>query len=187
MESITFMENVLEGIQKQDSEALNKAMELYGDKLLKVASVYLKDDNLACDIVQKVFIKLYNRIDQFENRSSLYTWLYRITINECKSELRSWNFRNIFYTNKLPTRKSDQNIEQNVLDKETRVELYQQILKLDIKYRMVIHFYYYEDLSIKEISSILETNENTIKTRLYRGRKKLKEFLTAKEGGSYER
>lgn len=185
MERTTYMDDIVEGLQEHDSDALREAMNVYGDKLLRLATTYVKDENMAVDIVQQVFIKLYYKIEQFDNRSSLYTWLYRITINQCKSKLRTWSFRNIFFTDKLPEQKTESNVENIVVDNETSDELYQGILRLDPKYRLVIVLYYYHDFQIDEIANILETNENTIKTRLFRARKKLKKTLNSK-GGYYE-
>ena len=185
MEDVINMDSIVQRLKTKDDTALAEIMDLYGDDLMRLATAYMKDEALAADIVQQVFIKLYYRIDQFENKSSIYTWLYRITVNQCKTKLKSWSFRNIFFTDDLPERNADSNVEKDILDNELEDELYKEILKLDLKYRIVIILYYYHELKISEIAEILDSNENTIKTRLYRGRNKLKDFLTNKKGGYF--
>ncbi len=184
MEEVYCMENLLERLHTKDTYALRDAMRIYGDRLLKVAYVYLKDAEMAKDVVQTVFIKLYYKIDQFKDQSSLYTWLYRITVNECKTKLRSWSFRKIFFTDNLPEVKIQADIAEKVVRDETRDEIYNLILKMDVKYRMVILFFYYYDYSIKEIAEIMGMKEATVKTRLHRGKKILKDHLT-KRGGEF--
>ena len=177
MEEVVNMDEIIQRLKKRDDKALKEIMDSYGDSLLRLATAYMKDESLAADIVQQVFIKLYYRIDQFKNNSSLYTWLYRITINECKSQLNSWSFRKIFFTNELPEEKAKANVENNILENELEDEIYNEILKLEVKYRIPIILHYYQELKIKEIAEILDSNENTIKTRLYRARNKLKNYL----------
>lgn len=175
-------------LKEKNKDALEKIIDCYGDKLLKTAYTYMKNEAKAKDIVQKVFIKLYYKINMFREKSSLYTWLYRITINECKSRLRKWSYKNIFYSNKVTEisdmKKSEsgyENMPENrVLEKEKKNEVYQIILNLKAKYRIVIVLYYYHELKIKEIAEIVEEKEATIKTRLFRARKKLKKILSEK-------
>ncbi|MFW6030360.1 MAG: sigma-70 family RNA polymerase sigma factor [Halanaerobiales bacterium] len=186
MENPTYMKELVDGLQQQDTDALEEVMNLYGDKLLRLAIVYMKDYNLAVDIVQQVFIKLYYHIGQFKDQSSLYTWLYRITINECKSKIRSWSFRKLLFTDNLLEKGKTKNIEEDFIKEESKKELFQEILKLKDKYRLVIVLFYYYDFKINEIAEILETNDNTIKTRLFRGRKLLKNFLIKNKEEYYE-
>ena len=175
-------------LKEKDTTALARVIDRYGDRLMKTAYTYCKDYHLARDVVQNVFIKLYYKIDMFEERSSLYTWLHRITVNECKSKVRKWSFRNIFYRDNMrdisDSREEVARAEKPeavVIDNEKREQIYEQVMALRRKYRMVVYYYYYQDFSVKETAEILGEKEATIKTRLFRARKKLKKMLTGRE------
>lgn len=147
-------------------ENITDTIEKYSDTLFKVALSYTKDKATAEDILQDVLIKYMTGPTEFHDEEHKKAWLLRVTINECKKFFRSiWNVRKIpledIYTFEEPERHA----------------VFYAVMELPVKYRIIIHFYYYEELSVKEISKILKLNENTITSRLYRGRKILKEVL----------
>ncbi|WP_317987114.1 sigma factor [Sutcliffiella rhizosphaerae] len=83
-------DNVNEG---EKNHLLEKVMLEFGDQHARLAYSYVKDKETAKYIVQNVFVKCYTKLNEFRHESSLKTWLYRITINECKDYLKSWNYR----------------------------------------------------------------------------------------------
>lgn len=99
---------------------------------------------------------------EFQSEEHKKAWLIRVTINCSKTILNS-SF--IKHRTEL-----DENLS---FETPERHDIYYAVLKLPIKYKTVVHLYYYENYSIKEISNILRTNENTIKSRLARARKQL--------------
>lgn len=140
---------------------------LYKNDIYRLAFSYIGNYSDADDITQSVFIKLYKNISKFDNKISVKKWLFKVTINECKSLfLSSWykkirpltNKEDVIYENK----------DDSILDA---------LLQLPRKYRLVIYFYYYEEYKIKEIAKILKMNENTIKTNLRRAKEMLKKIL----------
>ncbi|WP_371018815.1 sigma-70 family RNA polymerase sigma factor [Pseudalkalibacillus sp. JSM 102089] len=160
-------------------ELLVDLMEEYGDMVLRVAYTYVKERQLAEDISQEVFIRCYQSLQSFENRSSYKTWIYRITVNNCKDYVKSWSFRNLFPKSIIETeneRKMNSPSSQ-MEQKEENNELFEKVLNLSVKLREVIIFYYYEDLSIEEISDVIKVKPNTIKSRLRRARISLKEQI----------
>ncbi|MED3997018.1 sigma-70 family RNA polymerase sigma factor [Peribacillus frigoritolerans] len=161
---------------------LETIMEQYGDMVVRLAYTYVKQKTLAEDIAQEVFISCYQHMDKFRNQSSVKTWIYRITVNKCKDELKSWSFKNLFYTDLISSffKNGTNTTELKLLDLEENRWISKIILSLPLKLREVIILYYYEDLSILEIADLLNVNENTIKTRLYRARNLLKSIF--KEG-----
>lgn len=169
-------------IQNKD-DWLETIMNEYGEKLTRLAFNYLKDWGKAEDIVQDVFLTCYNHFDDVNNIISYKAWIYRITINRCKDVLKSSFFKNVIFDNKFihfyqsreltPELNAVKNSEEYILSKS--------ILSLPIKFREVIILFYYEELSILEISELLLLNTNTIKTRLSRGRAMLKELIERTE------
>jgi RNA polymerase sigma-70 factor, ECF subfamily len=158
---------------------LEELIETYGNKVLKLSFTYVKDQRVAEDITQEVFIKCYQNWEKFRGESSIKTWVYSITINTCKDYLKSWSFRNLLFHDFTPKQKDmkDHVLEQ-VLERSQKKELADAVLHLPVKYREVMILFYYENYRVDEISAILNINENTIRTRLKRG----KELLVKKLG-----
>ena len=146
--------------------------------LLRIAFLYVKDWPAAEDIVQDVFISYYEKFEQFEERSSLKTYLSKITVNKCKDYLKSWRYRMQILTNSFTTK--PKNIPNRLILQDEKMELADAVLQLPLKYREVIFYYYFEELSIIEVANQLNLSDNTIKTRLRKARVLLKEKL--KEG-----
>ncbi|WP_409276281.1 sigma-70 family RNA polymerase sigma factor [Neobacillus sp. SCS-31] len=154
-------------------------MDLYGDRLTKLSFTYTKDWGLAEDIVQEVFIICYKEYENITKIVSLKGWLFTITINKCKDLIRSSFFKRVF-TNPdllLHAKSPELSPEMALLKSNEEAILSSCVLALPINYREVITLFYYEELSIEEISEILKLNSNTIKTRMKRARMKLKSLL----------
>ncbi len=154
-------------------------MDQYGDRLTKLSYNYTKDWNLAEDIVQEVFITCYKEYENLDGIVSFQAWIFRITINRCKDLLKSSFFKRVFINSSFLTmsKTTEPSPEMTALKKSEEVLLSECVLALPVKYREVITLYYYEELSIQEISEILKMNGNTIKTRLNRARQKLKALM----------
>lgn len=138
----------------------------------------MKDWQVAEDIVQDTFLSYYMKFEQFEERASLKTYLVRIVINKCKDYLKSWKYRKLLLTNQFFTLKKDR---AHVIQQEERLDIANAVLNLPIPLREVIIHYYYEELSVLEVATILSLFDNTVKTRLRRARHLLKQRLTVAE------
>jgi len=162
-----------------DREALlEQWMQEYGTRILHLAFFYLKDRQLAEDVTQEVFLKAYQSMDEFRGESAVYTWLYRIAVNLCRDRLRSPWWRRIFLPGELPVVRGGEAPDEAALEAVRNQEILRHVLSLPLPYREIVMFYYYEDLSTSEIAQITGLPENTVKTRLHRARKQLKEILS---------
>ena len=155
---------------------LKEIMNLYTEPLLRLAYYYVKDTQIAEDIVQEVFIKMYNSQTNYEERGELKAYLYKMTSNKSKDYLKSWSYRNVQLQNKIFTSASKIEVDE-LVRKDEQTIIGDAILELPIKYREVLIYYYFNDMKISEIASILSTSESTIKTRLGRGKELLKNKL----------
>lgn len=154
---------------------IRQAISTYGDTVYKIAFAYCKSHADAEDIYQDVFTKYLQQTKLFESDTHEKAWLIRVTINCSKSLLRSsWHKRIIPLTDN-PT---------EAVYTEDGNDLLEAVLTLPVKYREVIHLYYYEGYSTKELATILARRETTIRTQLQRGRDLLR--LKLKEDLSYE-
>lgn len=148
---------------------IDQVFERYKDRIFAIGFNYFKNSIDADDVVQETFYKLYKSGKDFENEEHLRNWLIRVAVNECKRvTLSSW------FKKKEPLEDYAKTLVWN--DPEES-ELFLAVLSLPKKYRTVIHLYYYEDYSIKEIALLLGISHTAVSTQLLRGRKKLKEKL----------
>lgn len=168
--------------QQSKQELLTDLMERHGDMVLRIAYTYSKDRARAEDLAQEVFIRCYHSLDSFEERSTYQTWLYRIAVNHCKDYVKSWAFRNLIPSSVLPERTEQEgsSVMTEVIQNEDKKALFDQVLKMSVKYREVVILYYYEDLSVDEVASVIGCKSNTVKSRLRRARNRLKQLV---EGG----
>ncbi len=152
-------------------------MNSYGDDVLRIAYIYLKDKYLAEDVFQEVFIKIYKNFSKFGKKSSEKTWIMSITMNACRDILRNSWFKKVFMLNDTDSTSlvdSYMNIDDKVVDKIQCEKLLNEVMNLPHKYKEPILLYYYEELSTADISKILKVPEGTIRNRLFRARKILK-------------
>lgn len=141
----------------------------YMDTIFRVAFSYMKSREDADDITQNVLIKLYQTDAAFESESHLKHWLIRVTINECKSAFRSlWR----------KTENIDDYADTLAMPSREHSDLFQAVMGLPMKYRVVIYLFYYEGYSTAEIARMLDIAEPTVRTHLFRGRQRLKKVLT---------
>ena len=157
---------------------VERLIEDYGQDVLKIAYLYVKDQQLAEDIFQEVFYKVMKNYHKFEHLSSEKTWLIRITINTCKDLLRTSWLRRVTTFGTLEAQNQTQ-YEQpfDMTQSESNNELYEMIMKLPQRYKEVILLFYYEDFSYDEMAKILNIPKGTVQSRLARGREKLKKMM----------
>uniref|UniRef100_UPI00403F86CD RNA polymerase sigma factor n=1 Tax=Paenibacillus sp. FSL R5-0470 TaxID=2921641 RepID=UPI00403F86CD len=178
--------NIIERIKAKDESALRLLMDDYGDMLLRTACLLLKDRQSAEEAVQDTFIQAYAKMNQLQDPERLRAWLIRIVVNRCRMKQRTWSWRNIFPSGGSELQASDDagftaGAEELFMVEWHNVRLAEFIRNLDYVYRECLTLYYFHEMSIREISEQLNTPENTIKSRLVRGRTLLKKMLE-KEG-----
>lgn len=157
----------------------NELIDQHADLVYRIALLHTKNKSDADDIFQEVFLRLVKYIHTLKDEEHAKYWLMRVTINCSKSHFTSAWRRNTVLYEKESDIQSDYEI-QNSYEMQTQEDkelIYYAVKNLPQKYRSVIHLFYYEQLSIKEISAILHRKESTVKAQLSRGRNLLKEVL----------
>lgn len=162
---------------------LEEIMIEYGNELVRLAFSYVKDTEIAKDMVQNTFIKCYKNLDSFRNEAQIKTWIYRITINECKDYLKSWNYKMVQVKSFMneTARSISPSVEKTVIDKYNSEEMKDTIFSIPKVYREVVFLYYYESLNSEEIATVLDIPVNTVKTRLRRAKQKLQSMIKEEE------
>jgi RNA polymerase sigma-70 factor (ECF subfamily) len=169
-------------VQARDEMAFREVVERYQSKVFSIIFGILRNRNDAEDIAQQVFAKVYFSIKNFDFRSSLLTWIYKITVNECYDYLRKKRVRKLVYESDF-SQEDAQRMEASEpavdgsVPADTRLAQRDLILKLLSKVseeeRSLILLKEVEGHSVEELAGMTGLNENTIKVKLFRTRQKL--------------
>lgn len=169
-------------IQAGDEIAFRELVDRYQTKVLSIVHGILRNHNDAEDIAQQVFAKVYFSIKNFDSRSSLLTWIYKITVNECYDYLRKKKVRKLVYESDFSEEESlrmdnsqsgaDQRpgIDMNLERRDIVLKL---LSKINDDERNLMLLKEVEGHSVEELASMTGLNENTIKVKLFRTRQKL--------------
>ena len=166
-----------------DPSAFNRLMEAHEKRMYAVALRMCANREDAQDCLQEAMLRVFRAIGGFKGQSSFSTWVYRITMNTCLDELRKKkNKQNTSLDNLLDqgwAPSDGQNVpEREAMLSETRRQLQSAISELPEDMRAAIVLRDIHGLAYDEIAGALDTNVGTIKSRISRGREKLREKLT---------
>lgn len=142
----------------------------YKDHIFAIGFNYFKNPSDADDVVQETFFKLLRCGKDFESEEHVRNWLITVAVNECKRvTLSTWFKRKV---------NIDDYAKTLIFEEPEESMLFEAVMQLPKKYRQVMHLYYYEDYSVREISKLLGASETAVSTQLLRGRQKIKKILT---------
>lgn len=139
------------------------------DKMYRLAYSYAKNQQYAEDILDESVVRAIASIDSLKNIDYLGTWFYRIIINTANTYLKKQS--KIIYIDEAIENTSSYN------DKYDDTDLYNAVMNLKEQYRIIIILRFYEDMTLEKISMILNENINTVKTRLYKALKLLRQNI----------
>ena len=150
------------------NEQFSCLVNKYIDTVYRIALNYLKSHPDAEDVCQNVFLALLTQKKAFQNDDHLRNWLIRVTINECKKQLRSpWH-----------RRESLENHVPSIPFSDSRYsDLYFSVMALPVHYRVPVYLHYYEGYSTDEVGKLLSLPGATVRTRIRRARQLLQKEL----------
>ena len=156
------------------TDSVREMIEKYSDMVYRLAFSLMKNKYDADDIYQEVFVQYISKEPKFDGEEYAKAWFLRVTVNLCKNWWKSAWYRKVcsIWEGEVLMR-SDESVEKW----EERYPIVEQIRKLPKKYKLVIHLFYYEEMSVKEIAKLLQLKESNVRARLTRARQKLKEPL----------
>lgn len=139
-------------------------------RVYRICLFSLKNKEDAEDASQDVFIKYIKKQPKLENLEHEKAWFIKVSRNQCKDYFKLfWNRNRRELSIDFPASSSG--------DKATQIDLITELMKMPNKFGITLYLYYYEDYSVKEISKLIHEKESTVQSRLYHGRKKLKNIL----------
>ena len=171
--------DLIDRVKAGDGDAY---MELVGDyriRLYRKASSLLGDPEDAEDVLQDALMTAYKALPRFRGESGIYTWLYRIVVNKCRDFQRS---RKSGKPDSLEIYEPILSDDRISVEKKHELSddagyLIEKIKGLDVKYRQILLYRYYDDLSYEEIAGLIEVNIGTVKSRLFKARELLKRSI----------
>lgn len=161
---------------------LQEKIDRYSDMLFKIAYVRLMNMHDAEDVVQDVFYRYLQRREGFTDEEHEKAWLIKVTLNACRKIWRSaWNRHRsdeeVVINESFPVEESVQGPEDSTIAAEDSRILLEIVKSLPAKYRDVIHLFYYEEMSVKEIARVTGRKDSTVTSQLTRARDILRKRL----------
>ena len=172
-DDIYYIEKVLAG----QSQYYSYIVERYQDIVFSIALKVLRNREDAEEMAQETFIKVYKSLGSFKGKAKFSTWIYRITYNNCISELRK---KKIYFASTDEVEIKDESEELNLdgIPEENRARVIKEAMEQlpEEEYTLVL-LYYFEEQTIEEISRVTKLSESNTKVKLFRARKKLYTIL----------
>jgi len=198
--ALTADQDLLARLQSGDERALADLADAYSSKIYQLAFRYLRNKEDAEEITQDVLFKVYRKVDAFRGDAQLSSWIYRITFNAAMSRLRTARYQRTQAEDRraaaaadedgsnLPARTPDvadwsDMADERVLRSQLRKRVFSAILALPAIYRAPVMLRDIQGMSTEEASAMLRVKDQTLKSRLHRGRLILRKQLADFAGG----
>jgi RNA polymerase sigma-70 factor (ECF subfamily) len=191
-------DTLLERLQNGDGQALSDLIDAYGAKIYQLAFRYLRNKEDAEEVAQDVLFKVHRKVGEFRGDSALSSWIYRITFNAAMSRLRSGEYKRAQEEQRLAllNEREDQDsrprfepadlsemADEQLFKAQLRKRMFSAILALPVIYRAPVMLRDIQGMSTEEASAVLHVKDQTLKSRLHRGRLILRKQLADFAGG----
>ena len=181
--------NLVDRLKAHDPAAVEDLSASFGAKIYQLAFRYMKNREDAQEVTQDVLLKVSQKIDAFRGDAALSSWIYRITFNAAMSRLREFKQSLPSPPERVPYEEGSQPVRREVVDwspladeavlrSEMRKALVQALREMPVLYRTPVILRDVQGLSTEEASAVLHVKEQTLKSRLHRGRLMLRGHLS---------
>jgi RNA polymerase sigma factor (sigma-70 family) len=173
--------DIIHEILNGNKEKYALLMRKYNQRLYRICKGYLNDEDEIENVMQDTYVKAYQKLNTFENRSQFFTWLTRIAINECLQHLRRTGKMHLIDTNEekndIMNTPDNNDPEKQSLNNELKSLLELAIARLPEKYRAVFIMREIEKMSVEETSEAMEITGSNVKIRLNRAKEMLRNTI----------
>ena len=191
-------EGLLERLQRGDDQALTELIDTYGTKIYQLAFRYLRNKEDAEEVAQDVLFKVHRKVGEFRGDAALSSWIYRITFNAAMSRLRSGSYQRAQEEQRRADASEHPDMEERprrepvdwsemadeqLFKAQLRRRMFSAILALPAIYRAPVMLRDIQGMSTEEASAMLHVKDQTLKSRLHRGRLILRKQLADFAGG----
>jgi RNA polymerase sigma-70 factor (ECF subfamily) len=191
-------DDLLTRLQQGDEQALSDLADAYGAKIYQLAFRYLRNHEDAEEVTQDVLYKVFRKVAEFRGDAALSSWIYRITFNSAMSRLRSASYQRTQDEQRAPASPDGEDTvaaslheiadwsnmaDEHLLRSQLRRRLIRAVLALPAIYRAPVVLRDLQGMSTEEASAMLRVKDQTLKSRLHRGRLILRKQLADFAGG----
>ncbi|WP_042347320.1 RNA polymerase sigma factor [Bacillus massiliigorillae] len=176
-----WIQSILSGDKQAYSHIINKYKNLLYATILRMTN----NQQDAQDLVQEVFIKVYQQLDKYDQKGEFSGWLYRVAINHCMDEFRKKRYKMKRVELDTDAMVNTKHPEVIYLKKERERQLERLIQTLSEDERIIILLRYVNDLSYNEISNLLSVPISMVRNKLHRAKQKMRNTLQG-EGGLFD-
>jgi RNA polymerase sigma factor (sigma-70 family) len=180
-EESQWIEEVLSGNKQAYAQIINK----YKNPLYATILRMTGNQQDAADLVQEAFIKIYHQLGKFDGKGSFSSWIYRVAINHCMDEFRKKRYKMERVEIKEEDFMDSHHPEVIFLKKEKHRQLEKLIAVLPEEERMILLMRYVNELSYNEIGELMSLPLSTVRNKLHRAKKKLRETIEGEKGGYF--
>lgn len=177
-------DNVIEAFRNGDSEAFERIYDRFHKHVYRLAYQYFNRDDMAKDIVQETFLKVYKYRKSLKSSNSIFSWIHRIAYTTCVAEYRKNNKDSIDHTQESLSEFTDnlkderiKNSIQQVQEADAKAAVIEILSTMKKEWRIVAYLRFFEELSIKEISEITDSSVGTVSAQIKRIKEALSEQL----------
>jgi RNA polymerase sigma-70 factor (ECF subfamily) len=173
----THDQELVESCRKGDRAALAVLITRYQRPLFNAAYRVLGNTEDACDVTQAVFLKVAERLDDYDPRSKFFSWIYRITLNEAIDVLRRNRRQEPLEDETVLPAAENSNPEACYYHGEIAERIQRALMRLKVDDRALLTLKHFSGCSYREIGEILQLEEKTVKSRLFEARQRLSALL----------
>jgi RNA polymerase sigma-70 factor (ECF subfamily) len=172
--------------EKNKALTFEEIYEEYSERVLNLAYRFTADEELSRDLTQDIFIKIYENLDRFEQRSNIYTWIHRIAVNHILNTLKrknryKWlNVLDIKITDIFHQKIAEQGFISRTVSADKKLEesqrteiIWNAVQSLPSKLRIPFVLFNWERMSYKEIAKLMELSMSAVESRIHRAKKQL--------------
>ena len=171
--------DLIADFQNGKEAAFNELVLRYQEKIYWVARRFMSDHDATDDVVQEVFCKVYGALKGFRGESSVYTWLYRITVNISLNAVRRQKLRDFFRIDEVFDIKDEgsESPDELVEKQEHRTLIEEAVARLPEKQKAVFIMRYFEEMPYEDIAKVLKTTVGGLKANYFHAARKIGEYV----------
>lgn len=170
--------DLVQGLKAGDQSAYRKLVEIYQQMVINTALGFVGNIENANDVTQEVFLEIFRSIHSFREQSALSTWIYRITITRSLNHIRrEKRFSGQFHESADESFSLSDNPEQKLEEADRKKILHNAVNSLPRNQQIALTLHNFEELSYKEIASVMNRSVSSVEALIFRARKNLQKKL----------
>jgi RNA polymerase sigma-70 factor, ECF subfamily len=171
------MDPLVQRCQQGELAAFSELFRRHENDVYRLAVTILRDEQAAEDAVQDVFLRVFERVNDFQANASFKTWLTAVVVNLCRDKLRRQKVRRALSLEWLRGHANAVDMADTIAERQQRQQLWTVVQRLDEKYRLPVILHYHQGLNCSEVAEVLQLPTTTVYARLNTARLRIRAML----------